>query len=100
MPMPSRRACAGPASSILSPCQRSSPALGWISPYMTLTSVDLPAPFSPSSAWILCGMRSRLMASFAKSSPKRLLISIAWSSGCGAGAVTCVWWWIADDVPP
>src|SRR5580693_1936759 len=29
------------------------PASGWTTPAMILISIDLPAPFSPSTAWIL-----------------------------------------------
>ena len=69
MPMPSARACAGPASSTFSPRQRSSPDVGCISPYMIFTSVDLPAPFSPSSAWISAGNTSMLIESLAGKVP-------------------------------
>ncbi len=31
--------------------QQKAPPVGRIKPHMHLTSVDLPAPFSPSSAW-------------------------------------------------
>src|ERR1700745_923136 len=48
---------------------------------MIFTSVDLPAPFSPKSAWISAGHRSRSTASFASRSPKRLLMPTACSSG-------------------
>src|SRR6201987_2509729 len=53
---------------------------------MIFTSVDLPAPFSPSSAWISAGRKSRSMASFASRSPKRLLMPAACSSGWRDGS--------------
>jgi hypothetical protein len=37
------------------PCQTICPSLGSRTPNSILTSVDLPAPFSPSSAWISPG---------------------------------------------
>ena len=37
-------------------------------------SVDLPAPFSPSSAWISPRFSSNSIALFATSEPKRLVI--------------------------
>jgi hypothetical protein len=81
MPIPSARASAGPASTSGRPIHLSSPSLGWMSPYMILTSVDLPAPFSPSSAWISAGNRSRSIESLARKVPYRLTMPIACSSG-------------------
>src|SRR5712675_1065595 len=48
---------------------------------MIFTSVDLPAPFSPSRAWVSVPKISRSMASFAAKLPKRLVMCIAESSG-------------------
>src|ERR1700692_664156 len=50
-------------------------------PYITLTSVDLPAPFSPRSAWISVGNRSRSMPSLARKEPYRLVMPIALNRG-------------------
>ena len=41
---------------------------------MHLTSVDLPAPFSPSSAWKVPGTTFSETASSAVNSPKRLVM--------------------------
>ena len=44
-----------PLKVVSSPLTRITPSSGeWI-PVMTLISVDLPAPFSPSSAWVSPG---------------------------------------------
>ena len=43
-----------------------SPASGWYTPVMTLMSVDFPAPFSPISAWISPGFRSKCTSSSAR----------------------------------
>src|SRR3954462_13935618 len=49
---------------------------------MIFTRVDLPAPFSPSSAWISAGHRSRSMWSFATNVPNSLVIPTACSKDC------------------
>ena len=77
MPIPRRRAAAGLATATGSPRQRSWPVVGWSAPYMILTRVDLPAPFSPSRAWIRPGRSRTVTRSFAVNSPKRFTISIA-----------------------
>ena len=69
MAMPSRRATAGLAMATARPRQRTVPAVGCSDPYMILTRVDLPAPFSPSRAWIWPGRNFRVMRSFAVKSP-------------------------------
>src|SRR3954454_22025582 len=38
-------------------------------------AVDLPAPFSPTMAWMVPGVTARLTRSFASTSPKRLVMS-------------------------
>src|SRR5580704_14491470 len=58
-------------------------------PYITLTSVDLPAPFSPSRAWISAGNRSRSMPSLARKEPYRLVILMARNSGSVPNEVPC-----------
>src|SRR5262245_60765712 len=50
------------------------PSAGYM-PYSTRIRVDLPAPFSPISAWTSPGRRSRLTRSFASTPGKRLVIS-------------------------
>ena len=56
--MPSAWASAGLRSSTGSPSTAMSPASGRYRPVMILISVDLPAPFSPTRAWISPGRRS------------------------------------------
>src|SRR5580704_9988693 len=53
---------------------------------MIFTSVDLPAPFSPSSAWVSVPKISRSMESFAANVPKRLVMCTADSSGSRGAA--------------
>src|SRR6202041_2928578 len=89
MPMPRSRASEGPDKTTFCPIQRNSPPLGWIRPYITLTSVDLPAPFSPRSAWISAGNRSRSMPSLARKEPYRLVILIALNRGSAPREVPC-----------
>src|SRR4051812_28382424 len=58
------------------PSMRISPSnepCGWMPP-STLMSVDLPAPFSPHSAWISPGRSSKLTSRSATTPPKRLVI--------------------------
>src|SRR5579862_6449309 len=50
-------------------------------PYMILTSVDFPAPFSPRRAWISAGYRSRSIESLARNVPYRFVMPSARSSG-------------------
>ncbi len=42
------------------PFSRTLPWPAWISPVITPTRVDLPAPFSPTRAWISPGARSKV----------------------------------------
>src|SRR6266542_1328091 len=46
--MPAARASAGPPRRTSSPSSSNRPASGWYTPARTFTSVDLPAPFSPT----------------------------------------------------
>src|SRR5580704_9248728 len=55
---------------------------------MILTSVDLPAPFSPISALISPLRALRLTASFARTSPNRLVIPVS-SSRASVSAKSC-----------
>ncbi len=48
--MPAAMAPAGPCSSVRWPFTRSVPLSGWCTPARIFTTVDLPAPFSPTSA--------------------------------------------------
>ncbi len=55
---PIRAACAGEDTRTVRPATTISPASALITPVRTLTSVLLPAPFAPSSAWISPGATS------------------------------------------
>src|SRR5665213_3983969 len=57
MPLPSPSA--GDANVTGCPLKRISPDVSLKTPANTLVRVDLPAPFSPSSAWISPGLRSK-----------------------------------------
>ena len=81
MPMPSLRAAAGFGMVTALPFQRISPAVGCSAPYRIFTSVDLPAPFSPRSAWISFGLMAKSMLSLARSVAKSLVMPIASSVG-------------------
>ena len=65
MPMPSSRARDGLVTRTGAPRHRISPASGRAAPYTSFVSVDLPAPFSPSSAWISPARTVRSTASLA-----------------------------------
>eukprot|EP01031_Cornospumella_fuschlensis_P044716 gene44716-54684_t len=57
------------------------PASGLTEPKMIFMSVDLPAPFSPISPWMLPAATANEIARFACTAPKRL--SIARNSSAG-----------------
>ena len=65
VPMPSARASAGLATRTGSPRQRIAPASGRVAPQTSFVSVDFPAPFSPSSAWISPARTTRSTRSLA-----------------------------------
>ncbi len=65
MLMPSARACAGERGARGAPSQSSSPASACTAPAMIFIRVDLPAPFSPSTAWISPGATDSDTASLA-----------------------------------
>src|ERR1700734_4526188 len=74
--MPARWASWGVAKSTGSPNSSISPASALCAPDKTLSSVDLPAPFSPRSAWISDGPTSRWTFSSARTPGKRLLTPV------------------------
>ena len=74
IPMPAAIASPGPEKCCTLSSRRISPSSARYSPYSTFIRVDLPAPFSPSRAWISPAWTSRSMWSFATSAPKRLVI--------------------------
>src|SRR5947208_16136594 len=64
--MPLSRDASGCPSRSAVPASRTSPASGTTPPPSTFTSVDLPAPFSPTSAWISPARTSKSTASSAR----------------------------------
>ena len=84
--MPRARDWAGPWIATGVPSRRIVPASGWWTPARILTSVLLPAPFSPTSAWISPGRRSIDTSVSAAVAPNRLLIPCSSTrGGCGIG---------------
>src|SRR5450631_1199158 len=74
MPMPAAMASPGPAKVTGTSSTRISPASGLYIPYRTFIKVLLPAPFSPSSAWISPGSTVRSMWSLATRDPNLLVM--------------------------
>src|ERR1700722_13770787 len=74
--MPARWASWGVAKATGFPNSSISPASAPCAPDKTLSSVDLPAPFSPRSAWISDGPTSRWTFSSASTPGKRLLTPV------------------------
>ena len=72
--MPRARACAGPAISTGSPSRAIVPLSGWWIPARILTSVLLPAPFSPTRPWISPGTNVSDTSSRAWVAPNRFEI--------------------------
>src|SRR4051812_25495513 len=68
------------------PPTATSPRSGRCTPLRTRTSVDLPAPFSPTSAWISPGMMSKSTWSSARVAPKFLMMPDALAAGVLIGA--------------
>ena len=74
MPICASMASDGDVKRTARPSSRISPASGRYSPYRQFISVDLPAPFSPSSAWISPARTSRSTASLA-TTPGKILVT-------------------------
>src|SRR6202042_154412 len=87
--MPARCASWGVAKATGFPNSSISPASALCAPDKTLSSVDLPAPFSPRSAWISDGPTSRWTFSSASTPGNRLLTPVILRMGppdiAGAG---------------
>ena len=77
MPIPAATASPGPLKRTGSPSMRISPSSGSWRPYKTFMRVDLPAPFSPRSAWMWPSSIVRLMLLFATRGPNRLVIPLS-----------------------
>ncbi len=69
MPMPSRAARWGLVMATTLSSTRISPSSGFAVPAIIVMSVVLPAPFSPTRAWILPASTARLIRSLATSEP-------------------------------
>ncbi len=67
--MPARLAAAGLSSTRGWPESSMVPASGLTTPAITLMSVNLPAPFSPSTAWMRPRPHSRRASSRARTPP-------------------------------
>ena len=70
MPMPRRMASRGSLIGVVSPLTLTVPESGVMRPKIWLTRVDLPAPFSPSSATISPRRTWMLMSRLARTEPK------------------------------
>ena len=80
---PARPAARTLANSTVPPSRRISPASGAWMPVSTLMSVDLPAPFSPRSAWISPERTESRAPSRACTPSKRFTMSTASSAATG-----------------
>src|SRR5258706_9537427 len=85
MPMPAAIACCGAEKCIGWPSTKISPSSGRCIPYRIFMRVDLPAPFSPTIAWIVPLRTVRLTSELA-TTPGNLLV-IPFSSTAGGSAV-------------
>src|SRR6185295_4649911 len=97
MPMPTLRASAGEAKRTATPSTRTSPPSGWTAPARIFMSVDLPAPFSPTTAWTMPG-------AMARSTPVRAWIppyaSRRSTTSTAGGGVGIDGWVIATSADP
>ena len=84
--MPSRCATIGLGISTGSPLSFSVPRVGRCTPARILAKVDLPAPFSPSRAWISPRLRSRSTSRSTSICANDLLMPRAAISGVSAAA--------------
>src|SRR6266702_4356783 len=94
--MPACSAALAERGATSSPPSLTMPASRGNTPVMTLISVDLPAPFSPSSAWISPARSVKSTSCNARTAPKLLLIPRTSNSG-GAGSRLFS---IATSLPP
>jgi hypothetical protein len=77
MPSPAAMASSGPWKERASPSTTISPESGRTRPNRIDISVDLPAPFSPITAWMAPLASTRSMPSFATTAPNLLLIALS-----------------------
>ena len=85
--MPATAAAAGFGNARKVPSSRNSPASGGTTPAMILIKVDLPAPFSPRTAWILPRPQLKSTLSSARTPPYRLEIPERTRKSAPAAAV-------------
>src|SRR5215471_17921965 len=84
--MPESRAAAGLCRTTGRPSMSSSPSSGWYTPASIFTTVDLPAPFSPSSACASPAYSSADPSTTARTAPNDLAACRSDSTGAaGAG---------------
>ena len=89
MPMPACAASRGEPNLMSRPDSRISPSSGCIRPAIMFISVDLPAPFSPSTPRTSPGATSKLILSLASKAPKRLLTATTSSNeACAIATVS------------
>src|SRR5438445_261207 len=79
--IPARLAAAGVGSTMGLPASSIVPASGFTTPATTLISVDLPAPFSPRTAWMRPRAHSRRASATARTPPYRFEMPSKRSSG-------------------
>src|SRR5215472_10363930 len=84
--MPASLAAAGLCKATGAPSMSSSPSSGWYTPASIFTMVDLPAPFSPSSACASPGYRSADPSTTARTAPNALAACRSESTGVGSEA--------------
>ena len=77
MPIPTAIASAGEWKATCLPLTAMVPSSGWCMPYSVFISVDLPAPFSPTSACTVPRRTVMLMSEFATTPGNRLVIPVS-----------------------
>ncbi len=85
MPIPASIASLGLLNCCSTPLTVIVPSSGRCIPYRIFISVDLPAPFSPTSAWISPGTTEKLIRSLAMTPGKRLVMSDSDTAGAVSG---------------
>src|ERR1700761_6378107 len=95
--IPAAIAAAGPSSTTGSPLIRNRPPSGWCTPASIFTIVDLPAPFSPSSACASPALSSIIPSMTALTAPNDLLTCSSASTGTAPSPDPAV---AAPSLPP
>src|SRR3954468_22847993 len=94
MPMPAAIAAVGVLNTTGRPSSRIVPSSGWCMPYSVFIRVDLPAPFSPTTACTSPRPTVRLTSEFATTPGKRLVIPLSSITGAPAGASASSGRWV------